>query len=780
MKKRRMLAGLLAAVMLATTLPQAFAAPQQTAYATRGQVVEMLLAAADDYNPGLKKEDIIQGNGDGDLREDELVTRAEAMTMLSRAFGQLPTPMGDALRTGLAKTTFTDVPQWASEEVAALSAAGILAGTGDGRLSPLDNVTVEQMEWMIRRVWALEGSNRRDDFYATVNHDWLVNSTIPSGEISNGAMNEMTASNNEKVEQIVRQAAQGNSQPGSVQQKIGDFYKGVLAVKKGQVNDLSPLQPYLDAVDQVQNMKDVVALRNRVKEELGLSLLCTFGLTVDLKNSDRYMLTFSGASADLTADYFSAGGQAMEAYRQTLAALLQLAGESAEQAQQDAGRIYAMEEALAKASMKVEDAGNIDKVYNVYTMDQLRQAAPNMGLDQVLQVDGLKQADQILVTDPGLLAANAAYWTDEQVDTLKALMKLSLIQGLGAAMSADVDQVNTEFQQVFFGAEGGKEPEEAASLVTQQVMGDYVGQIYVEEYFSEEAKADVTQMVEEFIEVYKKRLEDLDWMSQATKDKAIEKLDAMTLKIGYPDQWDDSMDGVEITDDYYQNTVNLLKAGNAQVARMQDQPVDKSGWMMTVYTVNAYYNAGNNEIVFPAGILQAPFYDKDASREENLGGIGFVIAHEITHSFDNNGAKFDAQGNATDWWQPGDYEHFQQLCGEVEAFYDGVEVAPGFVNNGTRTLSENIADLGSMACILETARLEGDPDYQALFENLAKCWTMTSSRSTLQLLASVDVHSFNKVRVNRTLQNFEEFYQTYGIQEGDGMYVAPADRVQIW
>lgn len=240
------------------------------------------------------------------------------------------------------------------------------------------------------------------------------------------------------------------------------------------------------------------------------------------------------------------------------------------------------------------------------------------------------------------------------------------------------------------------------------------------------------------------------------------------------------MDGVEITDDYYQNTVNLLKAGNAQVAQMQDQPVDKSGWMMTVYTVNAYYNAGNNEIVFPAGILQAPFYDKDASREENLGGIGFVIAHEITHSFDNNGAKFDAQGNATDWWQPGDYEHFQQLCGEVEAFYDGVEVAPGFVNNGTRTLSENIADLGSMACILETARLEGDPDYQALFENLAKCWTMTSSRSTLQLLASVDVHSFNKVRVNRTLQNFEEFYQTYGIQEGDGMYVAPADRVQIW
>lgn len=781
MKKRRLLAALLTVAMLAAMVPQVFAAESTPSpYATRGQVVEMLLTAADDYNPGVKKADIIQGNGDGNLREGDTVTRAEAMIMLRRAFGQLPVPTGDALRTGYAGVQFDDVPQWAAEDIGALTAAGILAGTGGNKLRPLDKVTVEQMELMIRRVWALEASNLRDDFYAAVNHQWLAGSTIPNGEVSNGAMMEMAAQNNTQVAGIIKDAANAANKKGSREQKIADFYNGILQVKNGQVNDLSPLQPYFDRINAIETMDDVMKVRTALYNDLGTSALYTFSLTVDLKDSDKYMLYFQGMGADLTKDYFNAGGPVMDAYKGVLKSLLLLAGDDVEQAEQGAQLIYDLEEDLANASMSVEDRGNIDKIYNVYTMDELKKMMPALDLDALLKEQGLKTEEKIAVTDPGLLKAAAAYYTDEKVDVLKAMLKLTLIQGYGPALSAEVDQINTAFQQAFYGIEGGKSAEETAALMTQQVLGDYVGQLYVQKYFSAEAKQDVTEMVKQFIEVYKQRLRGLDWMSEQTKEKAIKKLDTMDIKIGYPDKWDDSMDAVEITNSYYQNLINIMKTQQKGLAALQGTKVDKSGWGMTVYTVNAYYNATSNEIVFPAGILQAPFYDKNASREANLGGIGFVIAHEITHSFDNNGAKFDEKGNAADWWQASDYEHFQKLCSQVEAFYTGPEVAPGFANNGTRTLSENIADLGSMACVLETAKQKADPDYKALFESMAHCWTMTSGRDYLQMLSNMDVHSFNKVRCNRTLQNYEEFYQTYDIQPGDGMYVAPADRVHIW
>lgn len=781
MKKRRLLAALLTVVMLVALVPQAFAAGDgPSPYATRGQVVEMLLTAADDYNAGVKKTDIIQGNGDGNLRENETVTRAEAMIMLRRAFGQLPTPVGDALRTGYVGVQFDDVPQWAAEDINALTAAGILAGTGDNKLRPLDKVTVEQMELMIRRVWALEASNKRDDFYATVNREWLANSVVPNGEVENGAIMEMTAKNNEHTRGIIKGLAAATHKKGSKEQKIADYYNGIMAVKNGQVNDLSPLRPYIDKINEAKTIDDLVKVRGTLLEDLGMSSLCAFTVEVDLKDSNKHTLGFQGLDADLPKDYFEAGGQVMDAYKGVLKSLLLLTGDDVEQADQGAQWLFELEKDLAYASLSVEDYGNIDKIYNLYTMDELQKLAPALDFAELLRQDGLRAEEKIAVSDPGLLKACAAYYTDEKVDVLKAMMKLSLIQRFGPTLSEEVNQINTAFQQAFYGVEGSPDPEDAASQMTQQVMGDYVGQLYVEKYFSAEAKKDVTDMVKQFIEVYKQRLKGLDWMSEKTKEKAMKKLDTMDIKIGYPDKWDDSMDDVEITGSYYQNNINIMKALQEQQAALQGSKVDKSEWMMTVYTVNAYYNPSANEIVFPAGILQAPFYDKNATREENLGGIGFVIAHEITHSFDNNGAKFDENGNAADWWEPADYEHFQKLCGEVEAFYTGPEVAPGFANNGTRTLGENIADLGSMACVLETVKREANPDYKKLFESMAQCWTMTCGRDYLQLLSSMDTHSFNKVRANSTLQNFEEFYQAYDIQPGDGMYVAPEDRVRIW
>lgn len=776
--RKRWVSALLALVLAVSLACPAWAA-DSSPLLTRGQVVEILLKAADDYSAGLKKEDIIKGDGSGSLNEDRLVTRAEAMVMLSRAFGPLPEPKGDARRTGYTGAAFSDVPQWASQQVGGLTAAGILTGDGQGRLNPNTPVSRQQLDLMIRRVWALKAGNLKDDYYAAVNKEWLENSQIPAGEAANGAMYEMTAKINNQVMEIIRQAAQNKEAKGN-EQKIGALYRGVLAVKQGQVEDLSPLRLYLEQIENAKTIEELMQARNQFSRQLGLPCLGGFSLAIDFKDSSKYILQFSTLSSDLPKEYFTADNPMLDSYRQAAAELLKLAGLEEDQAQAGARRLVEAQQPLAQAAMSPEDSGNVDNIYNLYTLNQLQQLMPGVDLEEMLAADGLKQEEKILVLDPGLLKAAAVYFDNQHLDLLKDWMRLSLIQGYGPTLSGQVDQVNTRFQQAFYGVDGSKSPEEQAALVVQQLLGNQLGQIYVQRHFSPQAKADVTAMVQEFIRVYENRIRNLDWMSQATKDKAIRKLKTMDIKIGYPDSWDSYLDQVEITDSYYESALAMTLADRAWRNGHQGQPVDKSLWQLTAYTVNAYYNATANEIVFPAGILQAPFYDVNAPKEQNLGGIGLVIAHEITHSFDNNGAKFDEQGNAADWWQPEDYRQFQQLCAKVSASYDGMEAAPGFANNGARTLSENIADLGGMACVLEAAKGLEDPDYNALFSSMARCWTLTSGRDFLQMLSAMDVHSFNKVRVNGTVRNFEEFYQTYGIGPDDGMYTAPQDRIRIW
>ncbi len=395
------------------------------------------------------------------------------------------------------------------------------------------------------------------------------------------------------------------------------------------------------------------------------------------------------------------------------------------------------------------------------------------------------KADKVIVTDVGLVKKSAELLTDENIDTLKTYTKALLLMSVGGLLSEDFSKAGQEFQAEMFGVEGEKTNEEIALMTTKAIMSDYLSQEFAERYFTKEAKADVEQMVKEFIEVYKERIKNLDWMSEATKAKAIKKLDKMTIKIGYPDQWNDPLSKVTIKSyedggSLFDNIIAIVKANKANSVASLGKPVDKNSWMMSVYDVNAYYNPLNNEIVFPAGILQAPFYDLNAKHETNLGAIGMVIAHEISHAFDNLGSAYDENGNAVDWWTPEDYKKFQEKCEQVIAYYDGVEVIPGVYNNGKLTVSENIADLGGMAASLQVLSKTKNPDYKAYFEGYATIWRTTMNKEIAAYMSTVDTHSANKVRVNRTVSSFPEFYKAYEVTEKDAMYVAPEDRVSIW
>lgn len=780
-KTNRILAAVLAAGLLLT--PSALAAER----ATRGEVARMVLAAADDYNPGVKLEDILQGNDSGDLREDAAATRAEALVMLQRAFGDLPTPVGDNARNLIPAGNFTDIPFWAKEGLADVFEAGIVAGTSETTFGAGDPVTADQMQRFIKRVYALEGSNLKDDFYAAVNKQALDSSVIPEGFETSGTLYDMMYDDSQ-IGEIIREAASGTHAKGTPEQKIGDFYNNIMNWEARNAVGITPIKPYLALIDSANTLDEVLAAADRIQRELYQPGIRSFGLSIDSKDSSRYIVTFGSLSPSLSKDiYAKDSGREKEAFIKYLKTLLALGGYAEDDAARQVQLYWEADKVLAAAKMEAQDYGNVDKAYNIYTYEQLKELFPKADLDSAYQNTGLAASDKILVSDVGLLEASAPYFSEEHVDYLKARLRLELLAGLGGMLNHEFVDASNTYQNDMMGTTGSVTDEYRASQIVQGKFETDIGKVYVEKYFSPEAKADVIDMVHDFLEIYEERIRSLDWMSDETKEKAIEKLKSMGIKVGYPDdgQWDDSMDAVEIKSaaeggSYYDNTIEIRRCMHDYLIKIQNEPVDKSMWAMNVYTVNACYVPVFNEIQFPSGILRAPMYDVNNTREQNLGGIGYIIAHEITHAFDNNGAKFDKNGNVSDWWTAEDYAAFQKLCEKTVAHYDGEEGSNGVACKGELTLSENIADLGAAACVTEAAKRETNPNFKQLYETMARSWLSTASREYRQLVAIMDVHAADKLRVNRVLVNIPEFYEAFDIQPGDGMYVAPEDRVLIW
>ena len=398
---------------------------------------------------------------------------------------------------------------------------------------------------------------------------------------------------------------------------------------------------------------------------------------------------------------------------------------------------------------------------------------------------GYGAVENLIITDVKLMAKTGELLCDENIDVLKTYVRTKLITNTASLLSKELQDAITGFNAVFLGLSSTMSDEDIAFNLLNSVMSGYLGRVYVEKYFSPEAKADVENMVDEIIETYKKRIGRLDWMGDNTKAAAIKKLDSMTIKIGYPDKWEDPYENIEMKSykdggSLIGNIFAITSAQAQHTKTLLDKPVDKSAWLMPPQMVNAYYNALNNEIVFPAGILQPPFYDEKASREQNLGGIGAIIAHEITHAFDHNGAQFDEKGNMNNWWTQEDYQTFQQKTKSVAELYEGLEIAPNAIVNGNLTLSENVADIGGVACVLEIMKEIPNADYKAFFESNGRIWRYTATPKMYQLLAQQDTHAPYKLRSNMVIRNFQEFYDTYNIQPEDKMYLPPEKRVSVW
>lgn len=722
---------------------------------------------------------IIFGSGTT-LDPQRNVTRLEFAMFLSRSIRELPVIKDDI--------SFSDVPASAAGDVRRLARSGLFSGYGNGLFGVNDYMTKEQLDAVMGRVKDLKNVDLADDFYYSVNYNWLSATKLPKGYPSFGAFDEVSINNDVKLKEIAHEIYEKRDtyENGSVEQKLSDFYSTILDMENRNKQGIEPIKKYLDGFAGVKTAQELLDYLAEFENETGVNPMFSFSPSVDLLDSNKYSLYGQGLITGLPSAYYLLDNPQIQAvYEGYMAHLLMLSGVDQETAMVEASKVYEFEKIIAQYTMSSTESSKIENLYNPIKREELVQVFTETDLDKFIDDLGYKNVDTIIVPDVKLMVKTGELITDENVDVLKSYANVHLLMTGSQYLTKDFQDSLYAFNATFLGMTSTMADEDIAFSLLSSVMSSYLGRIYIEKYFPAEAKADVEEMVDEIIEVFKNRIERLDWMRETTREAAKEKLDLLTVKVGYPDEWPDPYKEIEINS--YEEGGSLLgnifaitSASAAYTKTLLDKPVDKSSWSMSPQTVNAYNNLLNNEIVFPAGILQAPFYDVNASREQNLGGIGAIIAHEITHAFDNNGSQFDGYGNMNNWWTEEDYQTFRQKCQDVIGLYDGLEIIPGAIVSGELTVSENVADIGGVACVLEIMSSIPDANYEEFFESNARIWRMTATPKTYHLLTQEDVHSPSKLRSNMVLRNFQEFYDTYDIDEDDYMYLAPEGRIIIW
>lgn len=815
-------------------------APEDAEKMTLGKAADYLLSAAAKYNKDLPSREALMENPDG-LQEDSVLTRLQALVMVSRAFGELPEPVGNQARTAPQEADLSAAPEWAQEALESLHRGGALdqndlggsgetkapagaeegmeapetelaeagddgdgaesgpageagseetagsadsgdgSGSGEASVKSLnDEMTGKDVKVLAARMFALFGTERKDDFYTAVNKNALDTKEIPAGETDAGGTYDQRIAVQEQVNAIIKEIVEGDGyEPGSMEEKIKKYFESASDFARRNELGAEPLRKYLEAIDRASNFQELTDAQVLSLKELGAGGLVQLAYMTDVRDTQKY-----AALMMPPVDPYMAGDPEMDKLN---IRFLVLCGESEEGAAAQVKAVNELYEAMEPYSPAPEDYADTEKINRFVSVEEAQKFLPGIDLKALITAAGDEVPEEINLQSPTLFEGFQSLMEEngeQYLPALKTMLKLGLVNVFYTDLSQDFMDAMNEYNEKTMGeTPSDSTPEEIGYALVSANLGDYIDRIYAQRHFSPEAKQDVENMVKQFIEVYKSRVQNLSWMGEETKKAAIEKLDSMKFFIGYPDSWSDMLDGLEVTDSFFQNQVAISKLAqqrNREEAAAKNRGELKNDMKIPVATVNAYYDQFTNTMCFPAGILQAPAYDVNASLEENLGGIGTTIAHEISHAFDNNGAKYDKNGMQTDWWTQEDYAKFQELCDRAEGFYDGWESAPGIAISGKQTLGENIADIGGVACALEVLKKSEHPDYDKFFRAYAEGWLKCTTRARAESLAEVDEHSPSNLRVNRVLANFQEFYDTYGVQEGDGMYVPPAQRIEIW
>ena len=640
-----------------------------------------------------------------------------------------------------------------------------------------------------------------DNFFHFVNGTWLDKTEIPADRTSWGSFNELIKKTDKDALTILKDAANNPVYKSNTDQgKAVNFFKSIIDTISRDKQGISPLKPYLAKIEKIKNIQDVQKLLVEMEPVISVGF---FGLQIgaDEKNSTKNSVNLGVARLGLSdKDYYSSqekdSKEKREKYELHVARMLQFIGENADQAKTSASKIVALEIALSNPRLDRVERRDSRLQYNPMTIADLQKMTPAIQWNSYFSELGFKKLDTIIVLQPRYMKALQTVFTENKVDDWKEYMKWTLLNAAASELTTAIEQANFDFYgKTLTGALKQRPREDRALQNVNRSIGEALGKLYVEKMFPAEAKIKAENMIHNVILAYQGRIENLTWMSPETKIKAIEKLKKINPKIGYPNKWKDYSALVIKSPDeggsYFENMRNLSRWTFQEDLDKLSKPVDKTEWGMSPQTVNAYYNPSYNEIVFPAAILQPPFYNYQADEAVNYGGIGAVIGHEISHGFDDAGARYNADGNLINWWTDEDLKQFTALGTALADQYSALEPLPGIHVDGKFTLGENIGDLGGLNAAYDGLQLflksnpnpgliDGYTPEQRFFISWATVWRTKSRDEAIKSQVKTDPHTPGMYRGYVPMQNIDAFYKAFDIKPGDGMYIAPEKRVKIW
>ena len=637
-----------------------------------------------------------------------------------------------------------------------------------------------------------------DDFFTYTNGKWLKNNPVPADKNAKDAFDELFERNRDNIREIIIDAATAKEVvPGSNKQKIGTFYKsGMDTVKIGE-QGIKPLKVFFDKIESIKTIDDV-QLTGAFFQSYSISPFFYLFSNQDSKNSNSVIAQCYQAGIGLPErDYYFNNDESTKKIREKylihLTKMFELLKDQPAVAEKNARTIMRMETQLAKASFTNVENQDPQKTYNKFDIEGLNKLSQNIKWTVYFAQTGYPDLKEINVYQPGFFKELGNMMKSVPVDDWKTFLKWQLINSTASYLSKDFENQNFDFYYTTLSGQEKMEPRWKLVLdATSGSLGEAIGQLYVERYFPPVAKQRMTDLVMNLKTSLKQRIENLAWMGPQTKQEALAKLDNMRVKVGYPNKWRD-YSGLEITpDSYVMNVLNSQAFEFRYTMNKVGKPVDREEWGMTPQTVNAGYYPNKNEIVFPAGILQPPFFNLDADDAVNYGAIGMVIGHEMTHGFDNQGRQFDKDGNLRDWWTKDDSKAFEDRASMLIDQYNHFEVLDSAFVNGKLTLGENIADLGGATITFNAYKLslkgketpkpiDGFADTQRFFLSYAQIWRTNMRDEELRKRVKTDEHSPAKVRINGVVYNMPEFYEAFpSVKPGDKLFRAPEQRPVIW
>ncbi|MBL0357740.1 MAG: M13 family metallopeptidase [Chitinophagaceae bacterium] len=635
-----------------------------------------------------------------------------------------------------------------------------------------------------------------DDFYSYASGTWIKNNPVPAKETRWGSFNQLRDFNINAVKTVLEKAvANKTTAAGSVEKRVGDFYTAGMDSVAIEKRGATPVTFYLERINKIKDAQGLVVEISWLRK-MGLSNpLYGFFVGQDRKNVEHMVPQFSQGGTTLPdRDYYlkndGRNSAIQDAYKKYITTIFTLVGVPQEKAQQNASTIFELEKKLAAAQWSRVEMRDPYKTYHKFLVADFSKTTPGINWQQVLVQLDVKGEDSILVNNPSYFKVIDSLLTAVPADEWKVYLQWNVLKAAAPHLSSGFVEANFTYNQVLSGQKVQTPRWQRISQLTDGSVGELLGQLYVKEYFKPEAKARMAELVSNLRKAFASRIQQLDWMGTETKQKALAKLAAFRPKIGYPDQWK-NYDGLVISaDKYFENVVNVGRWNYEFMISQLGKPVDRERWGMTPPTVNAYYSATLNEIVFPAGILQFPFFDANADDAVNYGGIGAVIGHEMSHGFDDNGSKYDADGTLRNWWTEEDRTKFDAKTKALGAQFDAYTIQDTIHVNGKLTMGENIGDLGGLNVAYEAFKMtmqgqsaqliDGFTPDQRFFLAWAQVWRGNILAPTAAQLILTDSHSPGPYRTIGAPVNMDAWYKAFNVQPENKLYKKPADRIRIW